>query len=68
MATLTENMFPECPEKKHCDPDFLDDSFLSSEIDDPLDESLKVDDLQTSDDDNESQDENEEKFLRRTYL
>ena len=62
MAALTENMFPECPEKKHCDPDFLDNSFLSSEIDDPLDESFKVDDLQTSDDDNESQDEDEEKI------
>ena len=62
MAALTENMFPECPEKKHYDPDFLDNSFLSSEIDDPLDESFKVDDLQTSDDDNESQDEDEEKI------
>ena len=62
MAALMENMFLECPEKKHCDPDFLDDSFLSSEIDDPLDESFKVDDLQTSDDDNESQDEDEEKI------
>ena len=38
VATLTENMFPECPEREHCEPDFLDDSFLSSEIDDPLDE------------------------------
>ena len=55
-------MFPECPERKDCDPDFLDDSFLSSEIDDPLDESFKVDDLETPDDDNESQDEDEEKI------
>ena len=41
-------------------PDFLDESFLSSEIDDPLDESFKVDDLETSDDDDESQDKVEE--------
>ena len=61
VATLTENMFPECPERKHCDPNFLNDSFLSSEIDDPLDESFKVDDLETSDDDDESQDEDNEK-------
>ena len=60
VATLTENMFPECPERKHCDPDFLDDSFLSSEIDDPLDESFKVDDLETSDDGDESREEEEE--------
>ena len=62
VSTLTENMFPVCPERKHCDPDFLDDSFLSSEIDDPLDESFKVDDLETSDDDGESQDEDEEEI------
>ena len=62
VATLTENMFPECPERKDCDPDFFDDSFLSSEIDDPLDESFKVDDLETSDDDDESQDEEEERI------
>ena len=62
VATLMENMFPVCPERKHCDPDFLDDSFLSSKIDDPVDESFKVDDLETSDDDNESQDEGEEKI------
>ena len=47
VATLTENMFPECPDRKDRDPDFIDDSFLSSEIDDPLDESFKVDDLET---------------------
>ena len=68
MAALTENMFPECPGKKHYDTDFLDNSFLSSEIDDPLDESFKVDDLQTSDDDNESQEKTKKKFLRRTCL
>ena len=62
VATLTENMFPECPERKDCDPDFFDDSFLSSEIDDPLDESFKVDDLETSDDDGESQDDDEEEI------
>ena len=62
VATLTENMFPECPERKHCDPDFLADSFLSSEIDDLLDESFKVDDLETSDDDYESQDEDNERI------
>ena len=27
VATLTENMVPECPERKYCDLDFLDDSF-----------------------------------------
>ena len=48
-------MFP------HCDPDFLDDSFLSSEIDDPLDESFKVD-LETSDDGYESQAEDSERI------
>ena len=62
VATLTKKKFPECPDRKHCDPDFFDDSFLSSEIDDPLDESFKVDDLETSDDDDESQDEDEEKI------
>ena len=62
VSTLTENMFPVCPERKHCDPDFLDDSFLSSKIDDPVDESFKVDDLETSDDDNESQDKDKEKI------
>ena len=62
VATLMEKMFPECPERKDCDPDFLDDSFLSSEIDDPLDESFKVDDLETSDDDDESQDEDKERI------
>ena len=62
VPTLTENMFAECPERKDCDPDFLDDSFLSSENDDPLDESFKVDDLETSDDDDESQDEDEERI------
>ena len=61
VATLTENMFPECPERKDCDPDFLDDSFLSSEIDDPLDKSFKVD-LESSGDDDESQDEDEERI------
>ena len=56
-------MFP------HCDPDFLDDSFLSSEIDDPLDESFKVDDLETSDDEYESQDEDSERnfFIVQVY-
>ena len=69
VATLTENMFPECPERKHYDPDFLNDSFLSSEIDDPLDESFKVDELETSDDDDESQDEDEKKkILHRAGL
>ena len=53
---------PECPERKQCDPDFLDDSFLSSEIDDPLDESLKAGDLETSDDKDESEEEDEEKI------
>ena len=62
LATLTKKMFQECPEKKHCDSDFLDDSFLSSKIDDSLDELFKVDDLETSDDDDESQDEYEEKI------
>ena len=53
----------------HCDPDFLDDSFLSSEIDDPLDESFKVDDLETSDDEYESQDEDSERnfFIVQVY-
>ena len=51
-----------CPERKHCDPDFLDDSFLSSKIDDPLDESFKVDDLEASDNDDESQDEENERI------
>ena len=45
----------------HCDPDFLDGSFLSSEIDDPLDESFKVD-LETSDDGYESQAEDSERI------
>ena len=62
LATLTKKMFQECPEKKHCDSDFLDDSFLSSKIDDSLDELFKVDDLETSDDDDESQDEDEKKI------
>ena len=44
-------------QRKHYDLDILDDSFLSSEIDNPLDESFKVDDLETSDDDDESQDD-----------
>ena len=52
----------ECPDRKHCDPDFLGDSFLSSEIDDPLDESLKAGDLETSDDKDESEEEDEEKI------
>ena len=38
VATLTKKSFPECPDRKHCDPYFFDNSFLSSEIDDPLDE------------------------------
>ena len=69
LATLTKKMFQECPEKKHCDSDFLDDSFLSSKIDDSLDELFKVDDLETSDDDDESQDEDEKKnfFVMHVY-
>ena len=62
MATFTENMFPECPEREHCEPDFLDDSFLSSEIDDPLDESLKIDDLEPLDDNDELHDEDNERI------
>ena len=58
VAILTEI----CPERKHCDPDFLDDSFLSSKIDDPLDESFKVDDLEASDNDDESQKEDNERI------
>ena len=53
MATLTETIFPECPERKHSDPNFLDYSFLSSEIDDPVDKPFKVDDLEISDDNGE---------------
>ena len=62
MATLTETIFPECPERKHSDPNFVDYSFLSSEIDDPVDKPFKVDDLEISDDNGESQDEHEEEI------
>ena len=49
-------------QRKHYDLDILDDSFLSSEIDNPLDESFKVDDLETSDDDDESQDDDNKRI------
>lgn len=61
MATLMGNMFPESPERKDCHPDFPNDSFLSSEIHNPLDESFKVDDLDRSNDASESQGKNDGK-------
>ena len=63
VATLMETMCPECPERRDCDPDFLNDSFLFSETDEPLNESFKVDDLETSDNVDESQDKDSERIF-----
>lgn len=55
-------------QREKTDLNFFHVSFLSSEVDDPLDEPFKVHGLEATDDDDESQDEDNKRNLLKSIV